>query len=90
MKAPGPRGRVAVKPGQLKQVRIAAGLSQRKLAEQAGCSQTAIHLLEAGRMPICTWKLALSIAGVLRVPRRLVFAEPVSAANPAASERSTS
>jgi transcriptional regulator with XRE-family HTH domain len=67
---------VIVKSAAMRRARIVKGLSQRELAQRAGCLPALVSLAEVGR-PIGIER-ARRIARALRVPLREVLAESMT------------
>ena len=66
---------MATLTNQLRQRRLAAGLSQQALAEQAGVARQAVHAIETGRY-LPNTLVALRLARVLRCRVEALFALP--------------
>ena len=66
-------GGVEVNPTRCKELRIARGMSIRKLAEEAGVSTETIYSLEHGRRDFIWPKTARKLAGALGVSLEDLF-----------------
>ena len=51
----------------IRQARIAAGMTQKALAEKTGCAQSAVSMFEAGKRDALAYDSIVKIAGLLKV-----------------------
>src|SRR5580658_4104913 len=67
--------------GRLKELREAAGLTQERLAHQAGLTKDGVAQLEQGRREP-TWATVLALAGALGVSCEAFTAKPATVSEP--------